>query len=282
MNEIDIKNLLRIDSKAEEQKVIDFIQKSIKKLGRDGAVIGLSGGLDSSTCAYLLEKALGKDRILALILPERDSSPTNMNHARLVARNLNLKTVEIDITDVLKKIGVYEVGPEELNKESDWTKLEIRKMFKEGIHNVAAFWFTKVRSRMLHLYYHAWVHNYAVAGTLDKSERTVGCYDVHGDGACDIALLRHLYKTQIRQLAIEIGVPAEIIQKPSSADLFGNQSWEKVLGMTYEQLDEVLCGIEKGYERSQLTQIFPKELIKSIEEMSEQGKFKRSLPLSLQ
>lgn len=281
MSEINIKNLLKIDSKAEEQKIIDFIQKGIKKLSRDGAVIGLSGGLDSSTCAYLLKKALEKDRILALILPERDSSPMNMNHARLVARNLNLKTVEIDMTDILKKMGVYEVGPEELKKESDWEKLEIRKMFKEGIHNVAAFWFTKVRLRMLHLYYHAWVHNYAVAGTLDKSEWTTGCYDEHGDGVSDITLLRHLYKTQIRQLAIDIGVPAEITQKPSSADLYGNQSWEKVLGFTYEQLDQVLYGIEKGYERSQLTQIFRKELIESIEGMVEKAKIKRSLPLSL-
>jgi NAD+ synthase len=281
MNEIDIRNLLKIDSKAEEQKIIDFVQKGIKNLNRDGAVIGLSGGLDSSTCAYLLEKALGKDRILALILPERDSSPINMNHARLVARNLHLKAVEIDMTDIVEKMGVYEVGPEELKKESDWTKLEIRKMFKEGIHNVGAFWFTKVRLRMVHLFYHSRVHNYAVAGTLDKSEWTIGCYDEHGDGVSDITLLRHLYKTQIRQLAKDVGVPAEIIQKPSSADLYGNQAWEKVLGMTYEQLDQILYGIEKGYERSQLTKIFGKELVESIEKMSEQAKFKRSLPLSL-
>ncbi|GAI77820.1 unnamed protein product [marine sediment metagenome] len=89
--ENDLKNLLKINAQTEKKKIIQFIKKNIKQLNKNGAVIGLSGGLDSSTCAYLLTEALGKNKVLGLILPERDSAKINMEHARMVAKILASK-----------------------------------------------------------------------------------------------------------------------------------------------------------------------------------------------
>lgn len=135
---------------------------------------------------------------------------------------------------------------------------------------------------MVYLYYQAWLNNYAVAGTLDKSEWSIGLFDPHGDGACDMAILRHLYKTQIKQLAISIGVPDEIIKKPSSGDIYGNVSWEYGMGMTYNQLDQVLYGLEHGYRRDQLTKILPEKAIRSIESGLKVANLIKSLPLHIE
>lgn len=94
----DLEGKLRINPQLEEKRITDFIQKSLKELNRDGALVGLNGGLDSSTTAYLLVKALGKKKVLGVILPERDSAKINMEHARLVAKNLGIRCIEVDIS----------------------------------------------------------------------------------------------------------------------------------------------------------------------------------------
>ena len=309
----NLKDLLKIDTQAEKEKIIQFIREKLKQLNKDGVVLGLSGGLDSSTCAYLAAEALGKDKILGLILPERDSSKTNMEHARLVVDNLDLKTRELDISKILDGIGVYKIGPDELKTEADFENIRQKKELSKQIlgagdhlafkrlaimhgidelpqalrpiggmfHKNNAFSLTKVRTRMLHIYYYAWLHNYAVLGTLDKSEYSIGLYDPHGDGACDIAILRHLYKTQIKQLATGIGVPQEITQKKSSGDLYGNEAWEDAMGLTYEQLDQVLLGLDRGYSEKELLQIVDREGIEAIKKGKEVSDLLRSLPLAL-
>lgn len=309
----NLKILLKIDTHTEIEKIIRFIKEKVKQLNKDGVVLGLSGGLDSSTCAYLLTEALEKNKILGLILPERDSGKINMMHARMVAKNLGIKTTEIEISRVLDYIGVYKIGPDELKTKADvesiQKKKEISKIilgagkhlaFKRlaimhGIDELPlllrplggvfyknnAFSLTKVRTRMLHIYYYAWLHNYAVIGTLDKSEYSIGLFDPHGDGACDLAILRHLYKSQIKQLAIEIGVPMEITQKKSSGDLYGNEAWEDAMGMTYEQLDQILIGLEKGYPEEELMQIIDAKGIEAIKKGKEVSGLLRSLPIAL-
>lgn len=307
----NLKNLLKINAQTEKKKIIQFIKKNIKQLNKDGVIIGLSGGLDSSTCAYLLVEALGKKKVLGLILPERDSAKINMEHARMVAKNLGIKTIEIDISETLKKIGVYKVGPKELKTKADiedFRKLHKRvnkiagdypifkrlaagygieklpillRPFSKRLHKTSAFIFTKIRTRMLYLYFYAYQYNYALIGTLDKSEFSVGLFDVHGDGACDLTILRHLYKSQIKELAVGIGVPQEITQKQSSGDAYGNTPWEESMGMTYEQLDQILLGIEKGYPKNKLAKIADASAIESVKKGREVSKLIRSLPLAL-
>jgi NAD+ synthase len=307
----DLRDLLKIDHPKEKDRIILFVKEKLKQLKKEGAVLGLSGGLDSSTCAYLLTDALGKTNVLGLILPERDSAAINMEHARMVANNLGIKTKEIDISQLLEEIGVYKVGPKELKTKEEVESFEkiqelakiilgehpifkrlaitygvdkpplLLRPFSGELNKINAFAFTKVRTRMLHLYYYAWLHNYAVIGTLDKSEYSIGLFDLHGDGACDLAILRHLYKSQIKELAIGIGVPQEIIQKKSSGDLYGNESWERAMGMTYEQLDQVLFGIERGYADEELAEIVDARAIEDIKKGKEVSKLLRSLPLAL-
>ena len=310
----DLRKELSINCRQEEQRIVDFTRQAVARLHKKGAIIGLSGGLDSSLCAYLLEKALGRKKILALLLPERDSSPVHHQHARMVADNLGLKTIETDMTKTLKDIGVYGIGPEKVKNEVEYARGVKNRMERNarafhyntylsdvigaayGSHTSrmwgvakrmipkeakAAFMFTKVRLRMLYLYFYAWQYDYAVIGTTDKSEYAAGIYDPHGDGANDITLLRHLYKTQIRQLAEHMGLPDEIIRKPHTADLYGNLPHETTLGISYEQLDMLLYAMSKGGTGDRLAGIASRGTLENVKRCVENARLVRSLPLSL-
>lgn len=292
----ELKKELEINCQKEETLIIEFIRKTIKQFHRDGAVIGLSGGLDSSMCAYLLEKALGKGKVLAVLLPERDSAAINRRHAHLVAKTLGLETVERDMTKTLQEIGVYDIGKKKLESEKEqakyikktesqvrlfyggyfyhdllgayygeetsvrWKLLE--KMAKKTINNDFAFQFTKVRLRMVYLYFYANQRHYAVIGTTDKSEYSTGIYCNYGDGANDMQILRHLYKTQIKQLAHYLNLPHTA-----------------TLGMSYEELDMLLLAMGKGYPDEKLAEIVPKKGVDSIKQLRKVADLIRKLPL---
>lgn len=311
----ELKKELEIDCQKEEARIIEFIQKTIKELRKDGAVIGLSGGLDSSVCAYLLQKALGKRKVLAVLLPERDSSSLNHDHAHSVAQTLGLDTVQHDMTNTLQEIGVYDIGKKKLKNEEEQVKYRKKtedqvklfydgyiyhellgtyyggetgrmwklyeKMMKKAIHNDFAFQFTKVRLRMVYLYFYANQHNYAVIGTTDKSEYSTGIYLNYGDGANDIQILQHLYKTQIKQLARYLNLRPEIINKPHSGDLYGNLPHTASLGMSYEELDMLLLAMDKGYTDEKLSEIVPKKGVDSVKQLRKIADLIKKLPLSV-
>lgn len=311
----ELKKELEIDCQKEEARIIEFIQKTTKELHKDGAVIGLSGGLDSSLCAYLLTKALGKRKVLAVLLPERDSSPVNREHAHLVAKTLELETIERDMTGILQEIGAYDVGKKKLENEKEQAKYikkiesQVKlfyggyiyhellgtyygeetgrmwkiyeKIMKKAVYNDFAFQFTKVRLRMVYLYFYANRRNYAVIGTTDKSEYSTGIYLNYGDGANDIQILRHLYKTQLKQLARYMGLSSEIINKPHSGDLYSNLPHTASLGMSYEDLDMLLLAMDKGYTDEKLTEIVPKKGVASVKQLRKVADLIRKFPLSI-
>ena len=269
---------LRISAPQVCDQIVAFVRREVDRLSKRGVVIGLSGGLDSSACAYLCVRALGPDRILALILPERDSDPLNVAHAQMVARELRLPVETIDLTPILAQIGVYRLVRPELAANRPAIEAGIRWLarltrgrsaFSQALAyaygergrlwervmrrflwryagRTQAFVISKVRLRMLLLYHHAALNDYLVVGTTDKLEWSIGFYDKYGDAASDITLLRHLYKTQVRELARYLGVPQAIIDKPSSGDLAAGLPNEVAIGLTYEQLDAVLFGLAQG------------------------------------
>ena len=163
-----------------------------------------------------------------------------------------------------------------------WMRLARRILWKP-LGRIHAFAITKVRQRMVMLYFHAMANNCLVVGTTDRSEWSVGFYDPYGDGASDVQLLRHLYKTQIRELAKYLGVPARIVNKPSSGDLAAGLPNESAIGLTYEQLDAILWGMNHGLTEREIVAQTSVTLsaIASVQKAISLARLRESLPSML-
>ncbi len=209
-----------------ETRITRFIREYLEKAGSSGIVLGLSGGIDSSTVAALCSRAIGGRKVLGLLLPEEETmKPEDMNDANIVASKFNLERQVCDITGILK--GFYETIPIFDSSE---------RLCKGNI---------KARSRMIVLYYYANKLNRIVCGSSDKSETMLGYFTKWGDVAADISPIMDLYKTQVRQLAEHLGIPRELARKPATPALWPNQLAEGELGLGYEILDLILFGLER-------------------------------------
>ncbi len=209
-----------------ESRISRFIKEYVEKAASTGIVLGLSGGVDSSTIAALSSLAVGGDKVLGLLLPEQETHNTkDINDAMLVARKFKIKTQVCDITSILQ--SVYKAVP----------IFDSNGRICKG--NV------KARVRMIMLYYYANKLNRIVCGSSDKSETMMGYFTKWGDVAADISPIMDLYKTQVRLLAEHLGIPAEIAKKPATPALWPNQLAETELGIKYETLDLILYGLER-------------------------------------
>lgn len=216
---------LDLDWSDVKTKVVRFIADYVEKCGVNGAVLGLSGGIDSSTVAALSALALGGKKVFGLMLPEDETYNTvDIRHATLVAKKFRIEAEKCDVTSTLEafyhSIPVFD--PSE-------------KVCKGNI---------KARTRMIYIYYYANRLNRIVCGSSDKSETMMGYFTKWGDVAADISPIMDLYKTQVRKLAENVGVPKEIIAKPPSPALWPGQTAEGELGLKYEVLDLILYGLE--------------------------------------
>jgi NAD+ synthase len=245
---------------------------------RDGAVIGLSGGIDSAVASDLCVRAVGSEKVFSLILPEKDSHTLSEQYARKHGQKLGIKTEVINITPTLEGFGTYEKRDQVIREifpeyNSDY-KLKITlppdllsrdafniftltiddgrgnvkstRLKMETFLGIVAATNTKQRTRMMHLYYRAEKMNYLVCGTTNKSENIQGFFVKYGDGGVDIEPLAHLYKTQVCQLAEYLGVIDEIIQRTPSPDTysFHVSDEEFYFRIPYEKLDLLLCAWE--------------------------------------
>lgn len=202
-----------------------YISDTVEHAGAKGVVLGLSGGLDSCTVLLLCAKALGPKRVRCLHLPTTTTPREERRDAEAVAKKAKVTLEAVPIDKAVE--GLAKV----LGASDDALKGNV-----------------KARVRMIVLYHYARKHNLLVVGTGNKSELLTGYFTKFGDGATDFNPLGDLYKSQVRELARAIGVPANIVKKPPTAALWEGQTDEGELEISYEMLDRILLGIELGME----------------------------------
>ena len=221
MNNYD--NLLDLNLREEENRILDFIRKTVSESKKKGVVIGISGGIDSAVVAQLCVKALNKENVLSILMFEKDKNNVDYKHAKNLINTLSVKFIDYSITDI------FNTFVNNLYVTND----------KIALGNV------KARIRMTLLYYYANIYDYLVVGTGDLSEKLMGYFTKYGDGGADFFPISHLYKSQIKQLAKYFDLDEEIIKKPSSPNLWDNHKASDELPLEYEKLDLVLFKLFK-------------------------------------
>jgi len=258
------KEALKLDLPLTTTRLKRFIKDYVKKTKARGAVLNLSGGIDSSTAVALTTLALGGDKVLALTLPEKEThNPADTKHTKILAKKFGFSLKTIDITNILQ--ACYKTIP----------SFDPSDTLSKG--NI------KARTRMICLYYYANNQHRIVVGSSDKSETMMGYFTKWGDIAADISPLMDLFKTQVRQLAAYIGVPKEIIIKPSTPQLWPGQLAEEELGIKYETLDLVLLGLENFLSPEEIAKQLklPLKLVTSIKTRWLSKEHKRRAPLTM-
>jgi NAD+ synthase len=250
---------LAIDATYATDRICDFLRSETEKAGKRKLVVGVSGGVDSATAAFLAVRAIGKENLISLIMPYRTSLSSSLNDARRVAEMLQIPSVLIDISAMVD--SYFEAFP-------DAHRLRRGNMM--------------ARVRMMLLYDQSAAYDALVLGASNKTEYWLGYTTLWGDMACALSPLGDLYKTQVRQLARALGVPTPIIEKPPTADLWEGQTDEGELGFTYADVDRLLYYmIDKGYDDKRLEESgFSPDFVSRVRRMIRATEFKRRMPLT--
>ena len=236
----------------------NFIRDELSKAGYARLIVGVSGGLDSAVVTFLSAKAIGKQNVLGVILPYKNSDPGNIEDAEEVISRTGVNKYVVDIT---AQIDPYFEKFPDADKNRRGNKM--------------------ARERMSVLYDLSAAEKALVVGTSNKTEILLGYGTIFGDLACAINPLGDLYKTQVRLLAKHLGVPEKIIAKPPSADLYAGQSDEGEFGFTYQDVDRLLyLLVDQRYTPDQCEKEgFDKKLVKEVVDMIIKNQFKRSAPV---
>ena len=248
---------MSINTGLARQILTSFIRSELNRMGFSKAVIGLSGGVDSSVSCFLAAEALGPENVLAVRMPYSASSSDSLEHAQLVIDQLGVASLTIPITEMADPL---------LNRFPDMSKT------RKG--NVMA------RLRMVVLYDQSASFGGLVIGTGNKTEILLGYSTLYGDSACAINPLGDLYKTQLRQLARDLNVPEVIVSKPPTADLWEGQTDEGELGFTYAEVDRLLYQlIDQRYSPQDCIDAgFKESFVQSVVERIRKNQFKRVMP----
>lgn len=254
----DHQSALQLNAKLVRQLLVEFVRDQTKNAGFSKAIIGLSGGVDSAVSTFLSAEALGKENTIAVLMPYKTSSEDSLEDARDIARQLGIKSETVDVSSMV---------------DSYCEQWKIDDKVRRG--NIMA------RARMIVLYDISAREGALVIGTSNKTELLVGYGTIYGDTASAINPLGDLYKTQIWQLARELGVPENIVAKKPTADLWTGQTDEDELGFTYARLDLLLYHmIDERRTDEELHQLdFDQEFVEKVRSLVKKNQFKRRPPL---
>ncbi len=297
-----LQSQMRIEPEPLSTALEESIRSCTKNLEREGAILGISGGVDSAVTAALCARAVGSEKTLALIMPDRDSKKEHINDAIDLANKLKIRTKIVKLSPLLKKLGVYKLFF--LNKLPLPGKLKSTLALKAhsyfeskrgetpfsasllGISDTEfdsylkssnAYYRIKHRLRMALLYLYGELDNRLIVGAANKSEYSIGFFVKYGcDHAVDVMPLLGLYKTQVFELARYLGIPSKIIGQPPSPDIVPGITDEKAIGLPYEKLDLILLALEKGWQPREVSEVlkieeetvlYVRSLIKKSEHM---------------
>lgn len=254
----DVLPRLRLDGKAATEILTGFIADETRRTGMSRVVVGLSGGIDSAVAAALARRALGARGVVAILMPYRLSDPSSLKDARGLARRLGIRTELHDITPMVDAYFSRDPGASR-NRRGN-------KMARE---------------RMSILYDRSAAHEALVLGTSNKTELLMGYGTIHGDMASSLNPLGDLYKTQVRQLAEHLRIPASIRRKVPSADLWPRQTDEGELRMTYEKLDQLLWLLvdERCPPALAVREGWPRGMVSRVVRRIARSQYKRRMPL---
>jgi NAD+ synthase len=271
------------DAAATAQRLAEGTAAAVGGLGRRGAVVAVSGGIDSSVTAALSARGLGPDNVLCLRLPERDVGHRSSDLGLVLAEALGTPTVEEPISEALEAIGCYRQRDEAIRKvfpdyEPDWKHKLVRseptggiiffslvverpdgsqeqkRMPPDAYRELLAATNMKQRVRKLHEYTWADRLSYAVVGTPNLLEYDQGFFVKGGDGLADVKPIAGVYKSQVYAMAFELGLPESITSQRPTTDTFSlaQTQEEFYFGFPYEQMDVLLWGLENGVDAAEL------------------------------
>ena len=248
---------LSINTTLAREILVGFIKSEVTRIGMTHAVVGLSGGLDSALSCALAAEALGAENVLAVRMPYKASSSDSLEHAQALIDQLGVQSKTIEITDMVEPLF----------------KLD-SQISKMRMGNIMA------RQRMIVLFDQSEVFKALVIGTSNKTEILLGYSTHYGDSASAMNPIGDLYKTQVRQLSRALNIPAPIIDKPPSADLWEGQTDENELGFTYEEVDKLLyLLVDQRYSpREAIEAGFDEKFVNAVTTRISRNQFKRMLP----
>lgn len=285
------KNILDIDPAVETDQMVNFLHDQVRGvMRRYGAVVGISGGIDSSTVLAVCVKAFGPDRVTAIMMPDKDSDHESEPLARNLAQHFGADPILEDITPALEGYDCYNRRDEAIKRvypgydpaigykskivlpqnlldkdtlnvfsltvvkpdgEEETQRLPIREYMQ-----IVAASNLKQRTRMSTLYYHAERQNYAVIGTANKNEHAQGFFVKYGDGGVDLQLIAHLYKTQVYQIAAHLGVPEDIQKRPPTTDTYSAHCTQEefFFRLPFQTMDLLWFAQENDYPLNEVAQ----------------------------